>query len=197
MGEKRGEKFTVQYITRASIAEDLTDYLEASDGEFAGCARFEPDDARLSDAICAAFARELGVTEDAEDTASDGYQNLLYQYLKKLCEKPHADASEQQASPQTETMLENFFVSEWDYEGRSQRQALERATERAYPQTGNLIWTELIHRLPAAIGHRVLQDLLSACPFGLYYDRAAGAVRYYRQRNGTWFDGAMVAVASS
>lgn len=74
--------FICNAITREGIAENLNDFLGTTD-------TFAPDDARLTDEICTAYAAFIGTLET--DNSNDDERQSEYEW--DLCKKLGVPAS--------------------------------------------------------------------------------------------------------
>lgn len=63
----RTQLFVISAISREGIADDLNDYLEDAEHP----RMFQPDDARLTDAICTEYAAKVGEIQAEDLTEGD------------------------------------------------------------------------------------------------------------------------------
>src|SRR5215831_10427713 len=70
------DRFIVSVVTRGGIAEDLNDHLERPE--------FRPDDDRLTDLVCRAYAEALGELDDHDPGCEEAYGALLDRLLARL-----------------------------------------------------------------------------------------------------------------
>jgi hypothetical protein len=70
------DRFIVATVTRGGIAEELNDHLERPE--------FRPDDDRLTDEVCRAYAEALGELDDHDPGFDEAYCALLDRLLGRL-----------------------------------------------------------------------------------------------------------------
>ena len=90
MARDPNELFVTNTITRAHVAQDLNDYLDAHREDDTSIVVFTPDDDRLTTSVCAAYAEFVGNLDPYDQVGSDEDQA---KYLHTLATNLGADMS--------------------------------------------------------------------------------------------------------